>query len=188
MQLAARKDLFRFQLPKVFVPMEIRDRWRPYFERQPMPTSDVVGILNYTIQSVTVPNFNFQPVEQGKPGNADIARGTTRQWRQSMSPEMLIDRQFSVTFKLIDGYVNYWIMMETFFHYYAFSTREPFTCDMPVRILDDDGSVMYTVTFHDVLYTGLSDFELTYSELDVDLMNFTADFSFNEMTVQFDEG
>lgn len=188
MILSGRKDLFRFELPKVFIPAEVKRRWMPYLERQPLSIDDVSGLVNYSVQSITVPNFNFQPVEQVKPGNSERARGTTRSWRASMSPEMLIDRQFTVTMKMLDGYVNYWIMLETFFSYYAFERKEPFLYDMALRITDTEGNVMYTVVFHDALYTGLSEFNLSYNELEADLTTFDASFSFNEMTVRFDEG
>mgnify|MGYP007122144367 CR=1 FL=1 len=186
MILQSRSDLFRFEFPKVFFPKEVKDRWRAYVERMPIPTSDVPSLVNYSVQSFTVPNYNYQPAEQVKPGWDPTARGSVRKWRNSLAAEMLSERKFEVTMKLLDGYWNYWVMHETFFHMYASENREPFLVDLPLRILDADGNIMYTVTFHDCLFVGIDKFELSYSDVDTGAKTFNCNFEFNETTVAFD--
>lgn len=188
MWLGSRSDLFRMEFPKVFIPEDVKAKWAPYVRRMPTPTENISDIINYSIQGVTVPNFNYEPVEQVKPGNAERARGTTRKWRGSMSQEMLVDRKLEVSFKMLDGYFNYWVLMDTFFAHYAFENTKPFTVDLPLRILDQEGTVMYTMVFHDVLYTGLDRFELSYSAVSQDHRTFNCSFEFNEVAVTFELG
>lgn len=185
MILQNRNDLFKIELPRIFVPQEVKDRYQPYLYRMPTPITDVMDVINYSIQSITIPNFNFQPIEQVKPGNQPQAKGSVRRWRNSMSYEMLIDRNFSITFQLLDGNVNYWIMLETFFYWYDFSTAQPFTLDIPLHIFDAEGLRMYTVQFHDCLFTGLNQFTLSYSETTPDFRTFECNFGFNEMKIDF---
>ena len=185
MILQNRNDLFKVELPRVFIPKEIKDRYAPYIFRMPTPVTDVSDLVNYSIQSITIPNFNYQPVEQVKPGYYEQAKGTVRKFRQALSPEMLIDRSFSITFQLLDGNVNYWIMLETFFHYYDFQTKEPYTFNIPVRIFDAEGICMYTSTFKDCLFTGLNEFTMSYSEITPEFRTFTANFAFNDMQIDF---
>jgi hypothetical protein len=151
----------------------------------PTPVQDVSDLVNYSIQSITIPNFNYTPVEQTKPGYYEQAKGTVRKFRQSLSPEMLIDRTFSVTFQLLDGNVNYWIMLETFFYYYDYSTANPYTFNLPVRIFDAEGFCMYSSTFVDVLFTGLNQFTMSYSEITPEFRTFEATFAFNSMQIDF---
>jgi hypothetical protein len=186
MILQNRNDLFKVELPRVFIPKDIKARYEPYLYRMPTPITDVSDLVNYSIQSITIPNFNYQPVEQVKPGYYDQAKGTVRKWRQSLSPELLIDRNFSITFQLLDGNVNYWIMLETFFHYYSYETTEPYTYNIPLRIFDAEGFCMYTTTFKDCLFTGLNQFSLSYSELTPEFRTFEANFSFNEISIDFE--
>ena len=185
MILQNRNDLFKVELPRVFIPKEIKDRYAPYIFRMPTPVTDVSDLVNYSIQSITIPNFNYQPVEQVKPGYYEQAKGTVRKFRQALSPEMLIDRSFSITFQLLDGNVNYWIMLETFFHYYDFKTEDPYTFNIPVRIFDAEGICMYTSTFKDCLFTGLNEFTMSYSEITPEFRTFTANFAFNDMQIDF---
>jgi hypothetical protein len=188
MILSSRSDLFRFEFPKVFIPQEVKTRWAPYVQRMPTPTDDISAMVNYSVQSFTVPNYNYQAIEQVKPGNGTTARGTVRKWRNSLSPEMMSERKFEVTLKLLDGYWNYWVMLETFFHHYDFDTRDPFIVDMPLRIMDAEGNVLYTVTFHDCLFTGIDKFDLSFSEVEPGVKTFTCNFEFNETAVTFDAG
>jgi hypothetical protein len=185
MILQNRNDLFKIELPRTFVPQDVKDRYTPYLFRMPTPVTDVIDVINWSIQSITIPNFNFAPIEQVKPGNQLQAKGTTRRWRNSMSPEMLIDRNFTITFQLLDGNINYWIMLETFFHWYSFENKKPFTLDIPLHIFDAEGLRMYSVQFHDVLFTGLNQFTLSYSEITPEFRTFECTFGFNELKIDF---
>ena len=186
MILQNRNDLFKIEIPRVFVPKDIKARYEPYVYRMPTAVTDISDLINYSIQSITIPNFNYQPVEQTKPGYTDKSRGTVKKWRQSLSQEMLIDRTFTITFQLLDGNVNYWILLETFFHYYGFDNKKPYTCDIPLRIFDNEGICMYTTIFKDCLFTGLNQFTLSYSELTPEFRTFEATFAFNELEVNFE--
>lgn len=185
MILQNRNDLFKVEIPKIFIPKEIKKRYEPYLFRMPTPITDVSDLLNYSIQSITIPNFNYQPIEQVKPGKYTPAKGTVRKWRQSLSPEMLIDRTFTITFQLLDGNVNYWIMLETFFHYYDYKTENPFMCDIPLRLFDSEGICMYSSYFKDCLFTGLNQFTLSYSEITPEFRTFEATFAFNDIQIEF---
>ena len=186
MILQNRNDLFKVELPKVFIPKEIKERYSPYVFRMPTPITDISDLVNYSIQTITVPSFNFEPIEQVKPGGYQgKSRGTTRKWRQALSKEMLIDRTFTLTFQLLDGNVNYWILLETFFHYYDFSNENPYTFDIPLRIFDAEGICMYTATFKDCLFTGMNQFTLSYSELTPEFRTFDTTFAFNDIEINF---
>lgn len=183
-----RSDLFRVEIPKIFIPKTIKDKYSPYVFRMPTSIRNVSDLINYSIQSVTIPDFNYSPVEQVKPGGYigdGKSRGTVRKWRNSLNPELLIDRSFTITFELLDGNINYWILLETFFHYYSFSNDEPFTFNIPIHIHDNEGNIMYSAIFKDVLFTGLSDFSLNYAEIAAEFRTFDAKFEFNEIDIEF---
>lgn len=185
MILQNRNDLFKVELPKIFIPDEIKKRYEPYIFKMPTAITDISDLVNYSIQSISLPNFNYQPVEQVKPGFTDTSRGTVRKFRQSISEEMLIDRNFTITFQLLDGNVNYWIMLETFFHYYAFETKNPYTFDIPIRIFDAEGFSLYSSIFKDCLFTGLNEFTMSYSEITPEFRTFECNFSFNQIQIDF---
>lgn len=185
MILQNRNDLFKVEFPKVFIPKEIKERYAPYVFRMPTPITDVSDLVNYSIQSLTIPNFNYQPVEQTKPGYYDQAKGTVRKWRQALDPQMLSERAFSVTFQLLDGNVNYWIMLETFFYYYNFQNENPYSYNVPIRIFDAEGFCMYSATFVDVLFTGMNQFTMSYSEITPEFRTFECNFVYHDLQIDF---
>ena len=185
MILQNRNDLFKVELPRIFIPEEIKKRYEPYIFRMPTPVTDISDLINYSIQSVSLPNFNYQPIEQVKPGYDERKRGTVRKFRQSLSQELLIDRTFTITFQLLDGNVNYWIMLETFFHYYNFNNENPYTFNIPIRIFDAEGFAMYSSTFQDCLFTGLNEFTMSYSEITPEFRTFECTFAFNTIEIDF---
>ena len=64
MFLNARSDLFKIEFPRNFIPKSIREKYAPYIFNMPTMINDVTDLINYTIQSVTIPTMNFTPVEQ----------------------------------------------------------------------------------------------------------------------------
>lgn len=44
---------------------------------------------------------------------------------------------------------------------------------------------MYTVTFKDVMFTGLNQFTMSYSEITPEFRTFEANFAFNEINMDF---
>jgi hypothetical protein len=77
-------------------------------------------------------------------------------------------------------------MLETFFHYYNFDNRDPYTFDVPIGIFDAEGNKMYSSIFKDCLFTGMNQFTMSYSELTPEFRTFEATFAFNELKLEFE--
>ena len=178
-------DTFIFNLPVVFIPDKVKERYSPYLKRMPSPTDSIVDVVNWSIQAVTVPGISYSPVEQTRPGFEGKHRGTSRYFRGSRHVETLLDRKFEVTFRAIDGYLNYWILLETFHHHYGFDVENPYTCDMAIYVKDGDGLVLYSLVFRQVLFTGIDQMSLNFSEQSLDSKTFNCSFQFNEMEIDF---
>lgn len=196
MFLNARSDLFKVELPRTFIPKEVKDKYAPYVFAMPTMINDVVDLVNYTIQTVTIPTMNWTPVEQVKPetasraaaelnpnslGQSQTAAGRTRRWRSSQNYQEIFTKEFQLTFQLIDGHVNYWIMLDTMLWYYDRRNKERFCESIPVRILDAEGNVMFTALFLDSLFVGLTEYQLSYSDLSQEFKTFDASFQYNTL-------
>ena len=200
MFLNARSDLFKVEFPRNFIPKSIKEKYEPYVFRMPTMINDVSDLINYTIQTVTIPTMNYTPVEQVKPegkdrlipeqpapnslGSSSTESSRIRRWRSSQNIQEIFTKEFQVTFQLIDGHINYWIMLDTLLHYYNFANRERFTESIPVRILDAEGNVMFTALFVDCLFTGLTEYQLSYSDLSQEFKTFDATFQYNTLSLE----
>jgi len=200
MFLNARSDLFKVEFPRNFIPDSIKKKYEPYVFRMPTMINDVSDLINYTIQTVTIPTMNYTPVEQVKPegknrfipeepspnslGSSSTEAGRIRRWRSSSNVQEIFTKEFQVTFQLIDGHINYWIMLDTLLYYYDFANRKTFTESIPIRILDAEGNVMFTAQFIDTLFTGLTEYQLSYSDLSQEFKTFDATFQYNTLNLE----
>jgi len=200
MFLNARSDLFKIEFPRNFIPETIRQKYEPYVFNMPTMINDVTDLVNYTIQSVKIPTMNYTPVEQVIPdkknpmsredlsknslGNSITRSARTHRWRSSQNYQEIFTKEFEITFQLIDGHVNYWIMLDTLLYYYDFKNKDRFLESIPVRILDSEGNVMYTALFIDTLFTGLTEYELSYSNLSQEFKTFSATFQYNTLKLE----
>lgn len=200
MFLNARSDLFKVEFPRNFIPASIKEKYEPYVFRLPTMINDVSDLINYTIQTVTIPTMNYTPVEQVKPevknrlvqeplspnslGTSSTEAGRIRRWRSSQNVQEVFTKEFTVTFQLIDGHINYWILLDTLLYFYDFKNRERFTENIPVRILDAEGNIMFTAQFIDCLFTGLTEYQLSYSDLSQEFKTFDATFQYNTLSLE----
>jgi len=189
MILNSRNNLFVFNFPKDFIPQEIVDRYTPYLNRIPgnMITRPI-DFLNYSVQSINLPGASYTPAEQvGK-------HGRKRTYRDTLPDQELYAKEMTVTFQLLDGYINYWMMLDLFKYWYSFPNQP----DMPfvqeqhipvgfnVRILDAEGNVLVTTELKRVLYTEISSLEMSFSDNTADFSSFTATFMYNELETKIE--
>ena len=185
MNLNARSDLFVVNLPKTFFPEIQMSKFGPYLERLPRVYDDAKSLINSSIQALTIPNINFEPNNQLKPGFEQRKRGRQVVLRSATSVEELYDKNFTITFRLLDGYINYWIMLDLFLYWYSFPITQPFVFNLPVSILDSHGNIMFVVILKKCLFTGLSEYELNYTSNTNSIKTFDASFAFNSLEFQF---
>ena len=75
-------------------------------------------------------------------------------------------------------------MLDTLLYYYDFANRKTFTESIPIRILDAEGNVMFTAQFIDTLFTGLTEYQLSYSDLSQEFKTFDATFQYNTLNLE----
>jgi len=189
MILNSRNNLFTFNFPKAFMPEEIVERYQPYLNRIPgnMITRPI-DFLNYSIQSVNLPGPSYSAGEQtGKHGRKRLHRDTT-------PDQELYAKEMTITFQLLDGYINYWMMLDMFKYWYSFPNqpefefvKEPYLpVGMNVRILDAEGNVLVTTELKRVLYTELGSLEMSFSDNTADFSTFDATFVYNELETKIE--
>lgn len=172
--LNSRSNLFTFNFPKTFVPDTLAEKYNKYLDRLPGTLiTKPIDIINYGIQSISFPGISYEPTQ------VTNKIGGSRSYRDTLPQYSLISK-FTVTFQLLDGYVNYWLLQDTFNYYYAVETGEQFLPEaFLIRITDAEGNVLTTTTFDNVLFTGLSDLELSFSNNAAEFTTFDAYFNFN---------
>ena len=177
MLLNPKSSSFYFNFPKGFFSERVTEKYKKYIERQPIPFDSVQSYVNSTIQSIGFPSMTIDSVEQIRPLGKKIA------YKGSTPVQDLFSKDFSINFKMADGFINYFIMLDTVLDFVNFANEQTFVQNLPVRIMDNDGNIVTSVTFQEVLFTSFSELELNYTNNNPSYTSFTLGFKCNYLDI-----
>lgn len=179
-----RKDLFYVELGKWFIPESIEKFYFPYINRMPTFIESPRTLVESTIQSITIPSYSYESIEQTTVDTLN-KNGVTSNYRNSTNMQDLSDKSLTVNFKTLNGYVNYWILQDTFFYHNDMKNGNTFVGDISLRILDLEGLVMFTRVYKDCTFTGISEFEVGYGENIQTLDSFSITIKYSNVETTF---
>ncbi len=187
MILNSKNNQFVFRFPKGFIYPEIEEKYNYYLKRLPTPFENITDYVNHTIQSVTFPSVASDEIEQwvGRKTGVDGKNITKnpQYWRQSLDLDRVVPKEFTVNLKTADGYLNYWVLFETYRYYLTVPNTEDYFPDLNLMYLDRDGYQMLTVDFRQPLMKGISEVEMNYSATAMEFRTFAVNFKYNTFDI-----
>jgi hypothetical protein len=185
--LNSKNNQFVFRFPKGFIYPEIEEKYNYYLKRLPTPFENITDYVNHTIQSVTFPSVASDEIEQwvGRKTGVDGKNITKnpQYWRQSLDLDRVVPKEFTVNLKTADGYLNYWVLFETYRYYLTVPNTEDYFPDLNLMYLDRDGYQMLTVDFRQPLMKGISEVEMNYSATAMEFRTFAVNFKYNTFDI-----
>lgn len=183
MILNVRQNGFIFNFPKGFIYPEVVEKYEGYIKRMPIPYDTVNDFINSTIQSVNFPTISgIDNVEQIRPG------GYKQYYKSSTTLQNLIQREFTVTFKLGEGFINYWVLYENIVRFIDFQNPEQYLPDFRLLLLDNDGIIMASVILQQPIVTRISEIQLNYASTTPQFSTFSIGFKCNYVNVKLEIG
>lgn len=180
MFLPARNSQFEFFFSKGVVPDEIERKYKPYFDRIPgTPVTRCVDFINYGIQGFNLPGVRFDPVVQ-----TDRETPYGRIYRPAASPESTMDKDITVTSQLFDGYLNYFVWLDMFYHYYNSGENLSLPGVPFIKLMDGSGYETLEIKFRNVLFTGIDDLDFNFSSNTIDMQTFNCTFRAQEVEIR----
>jgi hypothetical protein len=180
MILNARANSFYFVFPKGFFPDSVHDKYIDYIKRQPNPYDTLTSFMNSTIQSISMPGMAIDSSEQ-------VRNLGKRVNYQSATPvQDLFSRDFTVSFRVGEGFINYFIMLETMLIKLDFKNPSLFIQNLPLRIMDNQGNILVSVTFKEVTLTSISSLDFNYTQNTPQVYTFSVGFRFNYIDISLE--
>jgi hypothetical protein len=177
MILNALNNQFVVQFPKNFFYPEIHARWTPIVKRLKLPYESIEDFINASVQNITFPAVELPVVEQTQ---AQYRIG----YRGGKELEAVIDKNLTITFKLTEGFISYWILFEQIEKFVEYSDRVPFWPPMFVSFLDHHGLQLVEFTFTKLIPTGLSQFEISYATTAAEFNTFSMNVRYNRYMIR----
>lgn len=178
--LNARASSYYFIFPREFFPESIKSKYKTYIFKQPIPYDNVMDFINSTIQGIDIPGLTMNTVQQVR------KLGKIIKYKNSMPVQDLFNKEFTINFRMVDGYINYWILLETILYFLNFKQESLFIPDFPLRILDNEGNIMISIIFKEVLISNISSLAMNSVQYDPDVNIFSLAFSSNYIDIDLE--
>lgn len=182
MIINSRSNNFWFTWGRGFFSHDVVEKYEPYVKRNFMPYDTVDNFMAASIQSITFPTLAMDPVQQTR------LYGKKQEYKNSVPVRDLFNREITITMKSYEGYINYWIFLESMMEYLDFEEPNPkmYFDDFQLRLLDQEGRVVNTCKFKGMFFRSLSEISLSYSDNNPDFRTFSATFGFFQMDTFLD--
>ena len=194
--LSPRYDLFRFKFPKDFLPEEVEKKYAEIIAKNPGVLTTPIDYLNESIQGITFPGINDTTMTQdqhgfntihrqqatgNKLGKINVEPKTDVNYTTAENPLDKIDREFKVTFRLNQGFYNYFMLYETIFYRLCKPLSYPPDKIFTINILKESGGVVSKILLYDIYINGIDPLEFNYTKLERSSGTFDISFRFNNI-------
>jgi hypothetical protein len=180
MLLNVRQNGFIFSFPPDFFALEIKEKYKKYYQSLILPYDTIDEFMSATIQSIDFPGWTMDPVTQTR------LFGKKQEYKNSTQVVDLFTREFTLTFKLTDAYLNYFIFLENSLKYLDFSNKQQTFSPMRLSLLDNEGYLVSSVIFKRPILKSQDGFKLSYSSATPDFSTFTAKFVYFDFDIELD--
>lgn len=199
MELKGRQDRYRLLLPDEFIPKEINDKYARVLQKKHSFIYKPIDYVNESIQRVEVLGFNSGTIAQmqGKRGEPMINRqriaenefmhtATERAYRSPAGPLSLLDKTLNIDFRHQAGFLNYFIIFESFFYQYSRDTSNNKLPDMiPIEIFNEDGEVYCRVKLFQPIMDGMDMLSLDFTQPVAQSQTFRVVFKYSNIDFEF---
>jgi hypothetical protein len=180
MLLNVRQNGFIFSFPPDFFTEAIQEKYKKYYQSLILPYDSINDFMSATIQSIDFPGWSMDQATQTR------LLGKQQDYKSSKQVVDLFTREFSITFKLTDAYLNYFIFLENSLAFLDFSNKQQTFPPMRLSLLDNQGYLVASIIFKRPILKSQEGFKLSYSSNTPDFKTFTAKFVYFDFDVQLD--
>jgi len=170
MRISSQNNQFIFNLPEDFISRRLEEQFQLLMDNNLIPYADVMAYINSTIKDIVFPSLSYNTVEQ------TIYHGKKVNWRESGSVTDKFQHELDVNFRSVDSHLNYFIILQILNDFYL---QKPNYLDaISIKVLNNEGDLIYTVIFKDIIYKSLSELRMAYYKTDFNEQVFTVQFNY----------
>lgn len=180
MLLNARQNGFLVLFPEDFFSSTVKEKYAKYFKSLIMPYDTIEEFVTSTVQTIDFPGWNMTIANQNRP-NSKI-----QPFKNAKPIPDLFDRSITITFKLTDAYLNYFIFLDQAFEFLDF--KNPDQTFSPIRLvmLDNQGYAVSSVIFRNPILKSQDGLKLSYSSANPDFKTFSVKFEYYYFDIEID--
>jgi hypothetical protein len=179
MRLSSQPSQFVFNLPSDFLPQEIISTYKPILEKNWVQYENVIDYINSTIKSVNYPGLSLNMPEQ------NLYHGKVRSYKPATNiNDILSNREISVSLRSVDSDLNYWLCVDILSKHYL-DVMNLYINPFRLTAVDIHRDAIYEIRFFEIIMSSIGDMTFDYSQQRVNAKEFTLNFRFNFIEVEF---
>jgi len=179
MRLSSQPSQFVFNLPSDFLPQEIINTYKPILEKNWVQYENVIDYINSTIKSVSYPGLSLNTPEQ------NLYHGKVRSYKPATNiNDILTNREITVSLRSVDSDLNYWLCVDILSKHYL-DVLNLYINPFRLTAVDIHRDAIYEIRFFEIIMSSIGDMTFDYSQQKVNAKDFTINFKFNFIEVEF---
>lgn len=173
MILNNRTQLFSFYFPSNYLFPEVSEKYKVYLNRMHLPFESCEDFLNSCIQTVNFPAINIENAIQ-QVGQYEVQHTTGKEL------DAIVDKTLTITFKLTDSYLSYWIIRDQLEAYLKYgNNKKIYWNPLYLTFLSSAGYEINTFEFSQITPISLSELDLSYKAEITQYNTFTLTLHYN---------
>lgn len=182
MILNVRNNSFVFLFPENFFTESVKEKYKTYYQSLILPYDTIDEFMSSTVQQVDFPAWEMRPVEQTRP------LGKLQEYKNSKPLKELFTREITLTMKISDAYLNYFIFLENALEFLDFSNKEQTLKPIKLLMLNNEGYSVSSITFNNPILMSQSGIKLSYSSVTPQFNAFSIKFKYFDFKLDVDFG
>ena len=182
MLLNVRQNGFIFNFPPDFFAPEIKEKYKKYYQSLILPYDTIDEFMSSTVQQIDFPSWAMQPVQQTRP------LGKLQEYKNSKPLKELFTREITLTMKISDAYLNYFIFLENSLEFLDFSNKEQTLKPIKLLMLNNEGYSVSSITFNNPILMSQTGIKLSYSSVTPQFNTFEVKFKYFDFKLDVDFG
>jgi len=180
MLLNVRQNGFIITFPPTYFSNKVKEKYKKYYQSLILPYDTIEDFMSSTIQSIDFPGWTMTLAQQTRP------LGKRQEYKSSIPVIDNFTREFTITFKMTDAYLNYFIFLENSLEFLDFDNKKQVYDPIRLSLMDNQGYLVASIIFVDPLLKGQDGFKLSYSSNTPDFKTFQAKFQYFKFDVELD--
>ena len=180
MILNVRNNSFVFLFPENFFTDNIKEKYKSYYKSLILPYDSIDDFMSSTVQQIEFPSWSMQPVEQVRP------LGKLQEYKNSKPLKELFAREITLTMKISDAYLNYFIFLENSLEFLDFSNKEQTLSPIRLMMLNNEGYSVSSIIFNNPILMSQGGIKLSYSSVTPQFNTFDIKFKYFDFKLEVD--
>ena len=117
-----------------------------------------------------------------------LGRAVDYQYRSVDNPVQIIDRTLNIDFRHTVGFLNYFIMFESFFYIYSRDTKsDKIPSPLSINIMNEFGEIYSRIMLYDPVIEGMDMLDLDFTQPVASSQSFRVTYKYSNIDFQFIE-